>query len=394
MAHAYETFARGGRFTYGTMSPGAVERSELGCRVPGPGRHPRRSAGPTTASSSRSRCPNGDKAENEPRERPRAEAGRRRPGHLDPADGRHDRHRRRAPQIPGTFVAGKTGTTENYGDAWFVGWTQEITVAVWVGYPDELKPMETEFNGEPVAGGTYPGRDLEDVHGAARCDAQGVRAEEDRRSRRRRRSRPRRRRPTTPGTAGARRRRRRAPEDAAPTRRGRRHRARAGGTGARAAAPRAAPAAPAPAEQPPSQPASRASSGARRGATDAAGDRQAARAAARPATAARRCASPAAQKRHSSSAAFVIPIRVPATTSTSSQPGGRGPIRIGPPTRSVPLSSSSIAERLGELARARAELLDARAAPRRSRIASSAGDRLERADQHRRADALAARRPR
>ena len=63
-------------------------------------------------------------------------------------------------QIAGVLVAGKTGTTENYGDAWFVGWTDEITVAVWVGYPDELEPMETEFSGGPVAGGTYPGVDL------------------------------------------------------------------------------------------------------------------------------------------------------------------------------------------------------------------------------------------
>ena len=54
------------------------------------------------------------------------------------------------------FAAGKTGTTENYGDAWFVGFTDQLTVAVWVGYPDKLVPMETEYAGQPVAGGTYP----------------------------------------------------------------------------------------------------------------------------------------------------------------------------------------------------------------------------------------------
>ena len=53
-------------------------------------------------------------------------------------------------------AAGKTGTTDNYGDAWFVGYTPQLVVAVWVGYPDELKPMLTEFGGKPVAGGTLP----------------------------------------------------------------------------------------------------------------------------------------------------------------------------------------------------------------------------------------------
>jgi hypothetical protein len=53
-------------------------------------------------------------------------------------------------------VAGKTGTTDDYGDAWFVGYTPELAVAVWVGYPDALRPMETEFHGEAVAGGTLP----------------------------------------------------------------------------------------------------------------------------------------------------------------------------------------------------------------------------------------------
>ena len=58
--------------------------------------------------------------------------------------------------IPGRAVAGKTGTTDNYADAWFIGYTPELVVAVWVGYPDRLRPMTTEFGGEPVTGGTLP----------------------------------------------------------------------------------------------------------------------------------------------------------------------------------------------------------------------------------------------
>jgi penicillin-binding protein 1A len=61
----------------------------------------------------------------------------------------------KAAQI-GEFAAGKTGTTENYGDAWFVGFNKDLTVAVWVGYPDKLKPMLTEYHGSAVAGGTFP----------------------------------------------------------------------------------------------------------------------------------------------------------------------------------------------------------------------------------------------
>jgi penicillin-binding protein 1A len=62
----------------------------------------------------------------------------------------------RASLGPDTFAAGKTGTTENSGDAWFVGFNDRWTVAVWVGYADKLKPMLTEFAGAPVEGGTYP----------------------------------------------------------------------------------------------------------------------------------------------------------------------------------------------------------------------------------------------
>ena len=62
----------------------------------------------------------------------------------------------KAAALPDRPVAGKTGTTENYGDAWFVGYTPQLAVAVWVGYPTKLKPMLTEFHGQPVAGGTFP----------------------------------------------------------------------------------------------------------------------------------------------------------------------------------------------------------------------------------------------
>jgi penicillin-binding protein 1A len=61
-----------------------------------------------------------------------------------------------AAAISGVDVAGKTGTTTNYGDAWFVGWTPQITTAVWVGFPDKLVPMATLYNGGPVEGGTFP----------------------------------------------------------------------------------------------------------------------------------------------------------------------------------------------------------------------------------------------
>jgi penicillin-binding protein 1A len=62
----------------------------------------------------------------------------------------------KAAALPGRVAAGKTGTTENYGDAWFVGYTPQLATAVWVGYPNKLKPMLTDFHGEPVAGGTFP----------------------------------------------------------------------------------------------------------------------------------------------------------------------------------------------------------------------------------------------
>jgi membrane peptidoglycan carboxypeptidase len=72
--------------------------------------------------------------------------------------------------IPGVPVAGKTGTTDDYGDAWFVGYTPELVTAVWVGYPNELRPMTTEFHGRPVTGGTIPAQIWKTFTKAARAD--------------------------------------------------------------------------------------------------------------------------------------------------------------------------------------------------------------------------------
>ncbi|MGH2895081.1 MAG: hypothetical protein ACRDPM_17700, partial [Solirubrobacteraceae bacterium] len=49
-----------------------------------------------------------------------------------------------------------TGTTENNGDAWYCGATEEVTACVWVGYADTTTPMTTLSNGGPVMGGTFP----------------------------------------------------------------------------------------------------------------------------------------------------------------------------------------------------------------------------------------------
>jgi len=34
-------------------------------------------------------------------------------------------------------VAGKTGTTDGYRDAWFVGYSPDLVIGVWVGFDDE-----------------------------------------------------------------------------------------------------------------------------------------------------------------------------------------------------------------------------------------------------------------
>ena len=56
----------------------------------------------------------------------------------------------------GRQVAGKTGTTEGQYDAWFVGYTPEISAAVWVGFAQGDRPLQAPYTPFTITGGTWP----------------------------------------------------------------------------------------------------------------------------------------------------------------------------------------------------------------------------------------------
>jgi penicillin-binding protein 1A len=57
-------------------------------------------------------------------------------------------------RIPGQHAAGKTGTAQGSGDAWFIGFTPYLTTAVWMGSPHDRFDMR--IRGTGVTGGSYP----------------------------------------------------------------------------------------------------------------------------------------------------------------------------------------------------------------------------------------------
>ena len=62
----------------------------------------------------------------------------------------------RAAALPGRVVAGKTGTTQDFRDAWFIGLVGPLVMGVWLGN-DDASPMEE------VAGGGLPARLFHDI---------------------------------------------------------------------------------------------------------------------------------------------------------------------------------------------------------------------------------------
>jgi penicillin-binding protein 1A len=57
--------------------------------------------------------------------------------------------------LPGRIDAGKTGTTDDYADAWFCGYTPSLEATVWIGRPKGEIPM-LDVHGAAVSGPTLP----------------------------------------------------------------------------------------------------------------------------------------------------------------------------------------------------------------------------------------------
>jgi penicillin-binding protein 1A len=70
----------------------------------------------------------------------------------------------------GRPAAGKTGTTDEYRDAWFVGYTPQLSASVWVGYASSNRPMRDVAGVAKVTGGSIPARIWHDVMTAAHAD--------------------------------------------------------------------------------------------------------------------------------------------------------------------------------------------------------------------------------
>src|SRR5207249_4048949 len=70
----------------------------------------------------------------------------------------------------GRPAAGKTGTTENFGNAWFVGYTPTLATSVWMGYADASRPLRGINGVDPVYGGTIPARTWHNFMGGALKD--------------------------------------------------------------------------------------------------------------------------------------------------------------------------------------------------------------------------------
>jgi len=53
-------------------------------------------------------------------------------------------------QLPGWTAAGKTGTSQDFRDAWFIGYTAHLLTGVWIGNDDSSPTKKATGGGLPV----------------------------------------------------------------------------------------------------------------------------------------------------------------------------------------------------------------------------------------------------
>jgi len=60
-------------------------------------------------------------------------------------------------------MAAKTGTTQNWSDAWTVGFSPQVTTAIWYGFDEGNRSLGTELTGAAIAGPTWA-RFMREIH--------------------------------------------------------------------------------------------------------------------------------------------------------------------------------------------------------------------------------------
>ncbi len=53
-------------------------------------------------------------------------------------------------ELPGWYAAGKTGTSQDFRDAWFIGYTSQLVTGVWLGNDDNSPTKKATGGGLPV----------------------------------------------------------------------------------------------------------------------------------------------------------------------------------------------------------------------------------------------------
>jgi penicillin-binding protein 1A len=77
-------------------------------------------------------------------------------------------------RLDGREVAGKTGTTSEYTDARFVGYTTDLVTSVWLGYDDPAKKLVNLYGLRGISGGSVPAQIWHDFMDEATRDRPNV----------------------------------------------------------------------------------------------------------------------------------------------------------------------------------------------------------------------------